>query len=265
LWQVISLETIILKPAESTRHETLKILAIETSQRHGSVAACQGDILLEEHWLDTRLRTSRSLAPAIAQLLVDVGWRAVDVDLVAVTQGPGSFTGLRIGVTTAKTFGYASGAAVVGLNTLEILAVQLLMDPATTDSTGPTDVVLDAQRNQFFTARYRRQGNQLVRELPTRIVDREEWLAVRKEKDDSLVDGITAGLLPGRQAGQLERSIAAATLGRLAAWRQADPDGWPRDDATWAKAGVLTEVMALVPRYYRQSAAEEKADELQGN
>jgi tRNA threonylcarbamoyladenosine biosynthesis protein TsaB len=231
------------RPLEA--HAVVKILSIETSQRQGSVAACLGETLLGEHQLDSRQRSAQSLAPAIQQLLAEVGWNAMDVELVAVTQGPGSFTGLRIGVTTAKVLGYATGAGVVGLNTLEVMAAQLLLGASASGAPGPHDVVLDAQRNQLFTARYRRQGDRLLRELPTRIVDREVW----KQEHPRLPESLTQG--PGS-------GPTAAMVGQLAAWRSAHPERWPEDDVTWAAAGATAELMAMVPRYYRQSAAEEK-------
>ena len=65
--------------------------------------------MLAEQPLDPTRRSAQTLAPAIATLLDAVEWRPADVELVAVATGPGSFTGLRIGVTTAKAFAYAAG------------------------------------------------------------------------------------------------------------------------------------------------------------
>ncbi|MEE2685171.1 MAG: tRNA (adenosine(37)-N6)-threonylcarbamoyltransferase complex dimerization subunit type 1 TsaB [Planctomycetota bacterium] len=240
-------QTVVSKTCLQRVDAVLKILSIETSRRQGSVAACLGDRLLREQQLDPLQRTARSLAPAIKRLLSDVGWSIMDVALVAVTQGPGSFTGLRIGVTTAKTLGYATGAGVMGLNTLEVMAAQLLLGTSSSHPADPHDVILNAHRNQLFTARYRRQERRLLRELPTRIVDREAWL-----QDHPL---LIAGALE-----QAESLPTAAMVGQLAAWRSADPGQWPEEDMTWAEAGDTHQLMAMVPRYYRQSAAEEKRD-----
>ncbi len=107
---------------------TPRILALETSGTSGSVAALEGDRLLAEVSLAPSLRSARSLAPGIAKLLAEVGWKPRDVGIVAVTTGPGSFTGLRVGLTTAKSFAYAVGAQVLGINTLEVLAEQAPAD-----------------------------------------------------------------------------------------------------------------------------------------
>ena len=73
-------------------------------------------------------------------LLKQVGWRPDDVQLVAVSVGPGSFTGLRVGVTAAKVFAYAVGAEVLGVDTLEAIAA------ASPDDVAEVSAVIDAQR-----------------------------------------------------------------------------------------------------------------------
>ena len=88
----------------------MRILALETTEMAGSLAAMHDRKLLAEIELDSKQRTAQSLAPGMKTLLAEAGWRPTDVELVAVTIGPGSFTGLRLGVTTAKTFAYAVGA-----------------------------------------------------------------------------------------------------------------------------------------------------------
>ncbi|HBO44409.1 MAG TPA: tRNA (adenosine(37)-N6)-threonylcarbamoyltransferase complex dimerization subunit type 1 TsaB, partial [Planctomycetaceae bacterium] len=88
----------------------MRVLAIETTERVGTVALSEGDRLVVQRSLDAGQRSAQSLAPAVVQTLADAGWKPEDVELVAVTVGPGSFTGLRVGVTTAKTFAYGVGA-----------------------------------------------------------------------------------------------------------------------------------------------------------
>ena len=74
--------------------------------------------------LPEKSRTAQALVPAIRSQFDAAGWKPTDVQLIAVTQGPGSFTGLRVGITTAKTFAYAVSAQVIGVNTLLALAEQ---------------------------------------------------------------------------------------------------------------------------------------------
>ena len=74
----------------------MRILAIETSGTTGSLAALAGEEIVASVSLDPALRSARALAPGIRDLLAQVGWRPADIELVAVTIGPGSFTGLRL-------------------------------------------------------------------------------------------------------------------------------------------------------------------------
>ncbi|OHB85019.1 MAG: tRNA (adenosine(37)-N6)-threonylcarbamoyltransferase complex dimerization subunit type 1 TsaB, partial [Planctomycetes bacterium RBG_16_64_12] len=100
----------------------MKVLALETTERVGSVAAMDDGNLLCELKLCPKQRSAQSLAPGIKMLLERVGWQPTDVDLVATTVGPGSFTGLRVGVTTAKSFAYGVQADILGVDTLEVIA-----------------------------------------------------------------------------------------------------------------------------------------------
>ncbi len=212
----------------------------------GSVAALAGDTLLGELELNPDQRSARSLAPAIGELLTQVGWKPGDVELVAVTVGPGSFTGLRVGVTTAKTFAYAVGAQALGLNTLEVIAAQVPRDlPGETLA-----AALDAHRGEVFAAAFRRGGAGTAEWLQeAAIVTRDDWLA--SLPPGCLVSGPVLSQLADRvPAGRICVPSelwhpTAATVGRLAAAKHA--------------AGPSGDPWGLVPLYMRRSAAEEKA------
>ena len=98
-----------------------------------------------------------SLAPGIAAALEKAGLRPGDVHCVAVTRGPGSFTGLRVGVATAKVFAYAVGADVLGLDTLEVIAA------AAPPQVSSLWVAIDAQRGDVVAAPFRLRPRRLVR------------------------------------------------------------------------------------------------------
>ena len=102
----------------------MRILALETSSSSGSIAVMEDDRVLGESAFDPGQRTAQSFAPAVRRQLEAVDWLPRDIQLVAVALGPGSFTGLRIGVTAAKTLAYAVGAEVIGANTLKVIAWQ---------------------------------------------------------------------------------------------------------------------------------------------
>src|SRR6185369_16504653 len=153
-----------------------RILAIESSGRYASVATLWGDAdgthLVGQTLLSGDERTAQVLAPAIQQLLTVADWSPKSVELVAVTVGPGSFTGLRIGVTTAKAFAYAIGADVLGINTLEGLALRA------SPSESPLWTILDAQRQELFAAKFIvNKQFELRTEYETCIIPQDAWLA----------------------------------------------------------------------------------------
>jgi tRNA threonylcarbamoyladenosine biosynthesis protein TsaB len=161
-----------------------------------------------------------------------------------VTTGPGSFTGLRVGIVTAKTFAYAAGCDVIGVETLQVIAAQCPHE-------GDLAAVIDAQRNQVYSAWFRVGHDGRTHPIrPARIVDREDWLA--SLRPGSIVAG--PGLRRGRLLDRLPKDVRvaeesvwpplAATVGRLA-WRD-------------YREGRRDDLWKLAPQYYRKSAAEEK-------
>ena len=100
----------------------MRMLAVETTEAVGTVAALDGRSVDRRGFSDPPSEDAQSLAPGLRTLLRQLDWRPAQVQLVAVSIGPGSFTGLRVGVTAAKTFAYATGAEVVAVDTLEAVA-----------------------------------------------------------------------------------------------------------------------------------------------
>lgn len=223
----------------------LRILALETSGRSGSVAALDGQHPLVQIELEPTQRSAQALAPAIARVLAEAGWQPRQVELVAVTAGPGSFTGLRVGVTTAKTFAWATGAAVLGIDTLEAIARQAFDDGAN-GVEPPVAVALEAERDEIFAAVYGPSPGEVLH-APA-IVASQTWLAGLEP--GWRVTGPALARL-GDQIPAHVQAVAnslwapkASTVGQLAAWR--------------FEHGQRDDVWQLVPRYFRRSAAEEK-------
>jgi len=219
----------------------VRIIALETSGRTCRVAALSGSTPLDELEPEASQRSSQSLAPGIRTLLDRVGWTAQQLELIVVTQGPGSFTGLRIGVMTAKTLAYVTGAAVVGVNTLAAIAEQA--------GRLPVWAVLDAQRQQLFAARFESGTDKTPTPVePTRIINNDVWIA--SLTPDAVVSG--PGLsriqqkLPPEVIAVDEQlwNVRATTVGQIG-FRQYQ--GGRRDD-----------VWKMLPEYFRPSAAEEK-------
>jgi tRNA threonylcarbamoyl adenosine modification protein YeaZ len=151
----------------------MRILALETTDKIGSVAAIADGNPLAELILDRRQRSAQSLLPAVDSLLRQVGWRPADVQLVGVSIGPGSFTGLRVGVTAAKVFAYAVGAEVLGINTSEAIAANCADTPC-----NEVSVVVDAQRGELVVQSFVRQADgSFAPAGAEELLDADVWLA----------------------------------------------------------------------------------------
>ncbi|MEN1680893.1 MAG: tRNA (adenosine(37)-N6)-threonylcarbamoyltransferase complex dimerization subunit type 1 TsaB [Planctomycetota bacterium] len=219
----------------------MKLLAIETAVTPGSLAIVKtaGDSpprRLEED-LPTDSRTAQSLAPAMAAMLDRLGWSATDLDLVAASVGPGSFTGLRIGVTAAKTLAYAAGARCVAVGTLAVIAHQARRHAPSANGWA----VLDAQRAQLFAAR-------LSAPHETTIVDKEAWLGSLREGE------VVAGPILEKLAERLPPGVVTAPE---SAWR---PHAEIVAELALSAADSVSP-FELMPIYGRLSAAEEKLAE----
>lgn len=228
----------------------MKILALETSGMSGSVATF--DTSAETTPREVRLaegqRSARALAPAIGRSLAEIGWQPGDVNVVAVTIGPGSFTGLRIGITTAKMLAYAWKADVIAVDTLDVLARQT-ENEAGTRSAVALHTILDAHRQELFTAQFNRDGNgRWQRNSVSRLIGIDAWLA--SLQPDEAVTGPMLDKLVERLPPQIARSPretwepSAGTVARLA--------------AEYHTAGRRDDPFQLLPHYLRLAAAEEK-------
>ena len=225
----------------------MRTLAIETSGRTGSLAAFEDQQLLREVSLPTDRRSAESFAPVLAELFEQLAWPQRSIDLVAVTVGPGSFTGLRIGVTMAKTIAYVAKADVVSVNTLEVIALRAFQEYEECASNSLW-AIMDAQRDELFAARFRYDGSSLVTEIPAQIVACDDWIAMLDA--NAQVAGPPLAKLHERAGDLAAQSVAknlwtpmAAAVGRLGLAAHA--------------AGQQSDAMSLVPNYYRLSAAEE--------
>ena len=122
------------------------ILAFESSARAASVALAEDGVILDESYRCDTLTHSETLLPMAEQLLDRHGLRPADIDLFAVAQGPGSFTGIRIGIATVKGLSWACEKPCLGVSTLEAMA----MSHAPTG--GLICPCMDARRSQVYNA-----------------------------------------------------------------------------------------------------------------
>ncbi|MEX2177014.1 MAG: tRNA (adenosine(37)-N6)-threonylcarbamoyltransferase complex dimerization subunit type 1 TsaB [Pirellulaceae bacterium] len=223
-------------------------LALETSAAGGSIALLQGDALLAGEGLPADRRSASALAPAVAAMLQKLGIQPADIGLVATTIGPGSFTGLRVGVTTAKALAYAIGCDAIGLDTLDVIAWQA---PRTADSGSELHALLDAQRKELFLARYRCIEGGPVRVGENQIISAEQWLA-------SLAPGT---IVTGPGLSKIEQRLPHDVTAVEPAHRPPQAETVARLALAAHARGRRDDVWKLAPAYLRASAAEEKASQ----
>ncbi|MEZ6056281.1 MAG: tRNA (adenosine(37)-N6)-threonylcarbamoyltransferase complex dimerization subunit type 1 TsaB [Planctomycetaceae bacterium] len=232
-------------------------LGIETSGSSGTVALCDDGTILQEIELsrDGR-RHARTLIAELKSLCQTQGVSPQQIQTVAVSVGPGSFTGLRVGIVCARTFAYATGCQLVGIDTLTAIAAAAIGDQEHPPVAGQhLEAVINAFRGELFVGSFRcSPTGDWVPDAPTRIVTLTEFLETRLPTTYLTgpgVETLQSKLPPGApkpfttlpECLWHPRASTIATLGESAVRR-----------------GDLADLWSLPPNYLRRSAAEEKAD-----
>ena len=134
----------------------MKILGIDTSTMAANVAVLEDDKLICEYTINTKKTHSQKLMPMIENMLKLSDIDIKDIDAIGICVGPGSFTGLRIGMAAAKAMAHVNNIPLIGVNSLEILGANMdLCDKKIC-------AILDAQRNQVYTNTYKFENNQII-------------------------------------------------------------------------------------------------------
>ena len=154
----------------------MKILALETSAKAVSAAVSEDGKILCSGYQDTGLTHSRTLMPIVEHILKNTGLTVADIDAIAVAAGPGSFTGIRIGVAAAKGLAFAADKPAVGVSTLAAMARNVAF------CDGLVVCAMDARRQQVYNALFQAKDGQLTRLTPDRAISLEE-LAAELEND----------------------------------------------------------------------------------
>ena len=197
----------------------MKILSVDSSATVASVALSEGGRLLAEYTLNNKNTHSETLLPMIESLLSFFSMEIGDVDIFAVSTGPGSFTGVRIGTATVKGLAFASDKPCVGVSTLEAIAYNLRFHR------GIVCPVMNARRSQVYTAIFRSDGEKLERlteDLAISIAELDGMLAEYNEETVLAGDGYdicivgfektTVRPVPERLRHQSAFSVAEAAL-----------------------------------------------------
>lgn len=223
----------------------MKILALESSAKAASCALLADGVPLATAWQATGLTHSRTLLPMVQDMLKNSELSLADADAVAVAAGPGSFTGLRIGLAAVKGLAWAADKPCIGVSTLESMAHPLRhMD-------GVIVCAMDARRQQIYNAVFLANDGELTRLREDRAISLEEAAADLRDFDGPLIivgdgaqlafdyftkTGLECRLAPAhlRQQGAVGVALAAEAAGQTA----------------------LVSAQDLAPNYLRLSQAE---------
>lgn len=199
------------------------ILGMDTAASGCGVALAAGETLLVEYVERVGRTHSARLMPLVEAALAAAGRGRADLEGIAVTVGPGSYTGLRIGLATAKALAFGLGVPVAGVGTLEALAY------GAGPRAGLVCPLLDARRGRVYTALYRWEGDGLREVEAPRLVDAADWFAGLHGRDVLFTgDGVAvhgpAAVVPGARAsfalpfaaGVRPAAVAAVGFRRLA-------------------------------------------------
>jgi len=232
----------------------LLLLAFETSAKAASVALFDQEKLWGEAYQNTGLTHSQTLMVMAEDLLKQCGHTPQEVEAVAVAEGPGSFTGVRIGVAAAKGFAWGNNIPCCGVSTLESMALGLgIYD-------GIVCPVMDARRNQVYNAVFQAEKGVLIRKQEDRAISLEELAEeLRQEQKpvflvgdgsvlcyNTLSEGVSTLVLPPEhRIHQRAAGVGLAALKKL-------------------QSGAECSGAALTPNYLRLSQAErERAEKMQ--
>jgi tRNA threonylcarbamoyladenosine biosynthesis protein TsaB len=159
----------------------LKVLAVDTSSLAATVAIMDDSTLLGEYTIIHKKTHSQKIMPMINELMNTIEIKPSDIDIYAASSGPGSFTGLRIGITTIKAMAYAVNKPVVSVPTLDALAYNI---PMTESLVCP---MMDARNNQVYTALYKKEGLKQSKITEYMGISIEELVKLVKGKNHKVV------------------------------------------------------------------------------
>ena len=225
----------------------MKVVGIETSGSIGSVAVCDGNTVVGRHTFGKASNHGKEIVSSLEAIFNEVKWKPEDIDLIAVSIGPGSYTGLRIGVTCAKTLAYGLGKPVIDVPTLDVLAGNIK------DDVKHICPVIDAKRKRVYACIYSRKNSKNKRTTDFLIITPGELKDILPESTLIFGDGVA----PYKEIfAQMKVTIIEDEKPGIAEAVDVARLGLERYEQ-----GERCEINALVPLYLRKSEAEEKLQE----
>jgi len=185
----------------------LKILGLDTSTMMATCGVIDENSILGEYSLNQKMSHSENLVPMIQEVLDSLYLKIKDIDLYGVALGPGSFTGLRIGVATIKTFAHLFEKPVVGVSTLEALAFNLPYNKIIVP-------MIDARRNRVYTGIYTWDNGKIQEIEAPDLLEINDLINKLKEYDEVVVNGNGSTLHKEVIQNNLKNKVKFSTIGQ---------------------------------------------------
>lgn len=225
----------------------MKVVGIETSSLVGNIAVCDGNKVIGKKKYGKNLSHGKEIVSSLESIFNEIKWEPDDIDLIAVSIGPGSYTGLRIGVTCAKTLAYGLGKPVIDVPTLDVL-VENVKD----HNAKNICPVIDAKRKSVYACIYERDNNNNKRVTDYLIISPDTLIDMLPESTLIFGDGI----IPYKHI-LAQKNLTIVEDEKLGV---ADAANVARLGLERYEQGMRCEINSLIPLYLRKSEAEERLE-----
>jgi tRNA threonylcarbamoyladenosine biosynthesis protein TsaB len=222
----------------------MKVLSIDTSNYALGVAIIDGDQVIGEYITNLKKNHSVRVMPAIERLMSDCDIKPADLSKIVVAKGPGSYTGVRIGVTIAKTLAWTLNIPLVGVSSLEVLA-------ATVGRyfNGVVSPLFDARRGQIYTGLYQFRNKEIVTVQKDQLLLSKDWALELKEQSENV-------LFIGNDLS-IHQQTLEETLGDQAVFAEiTEHNPRPSELALLGRDREAEEIHSFTPNYIRLAEAE---------
>lgn len=233
----------------------MRILAIDTSTTAATCAILDDGNLISEYIIDNKKTHSQKIMPMIKEIFESQDIKIEDIDVFAASVGPGSFTGLRIGIATIKSFGHAFEKPVIGVPTIDALAYNLA------GFNGVIVPIIDARRERVYTGIYKWDNDKIVVLREQDVLNIDELLEILEDLNEKIIfNGDAIDLYRNKISEKIKSASFApnylcmpkgSSVGYLAYLK--------------AKNNEYEDHFTLTPDYLRKSQAEREYDEKVAN
>lgn len=225
----------------------MKVLAIDTSSIVATVAIMDDQKLICEYTVNHKKTHSQKLMPLIDEVLKSCELKINDIDLFAVSIGPGSFTGLRIGVATIKAFAHALNKPLIGISTLDALALN------GSYFNGIICPIIDGNGDQVYTSLYKWENNNIKIQSDYLAISIYELIDILKEKNEQVIfvgDGVNVfkDIIKEKMSNLSQFGMQYNLLNKASFVAQLAIEKY--------NSGYVDDYMTLTPIYLRKSQAE---------